>query len=270
MTHTTSTPTRPEGPERGAPLLTIGQLARRVGLRPSALRFYEAQGLLAPADYSAAGYRLYTAAAEETLRFIQRAQRLGFALADIKTLLAGQADGTLGEEALATLARKRLVALERQLTPLLVQRHELGLFLRDLRAAPAGPRHSALDLLIERVCADPQALSPDAALEQLLAETDCVLTGHEGRVILALLRGRHVHLWQEDDAYHILVVGADPSAADALARLARLEAGCHASTGREAPELRQAEEGYLFVARGAHAFLFARLFLALEQERPAR
>jgi DNA-binding transcriptional MerR regulator len=252
-----------------AELLTIGQLAKRAGLRPSALRFYELEGLLAPSAHTEAGYRLYNPAAEETLRFIQRAQRLGFALTDIRALLEGRARGVIEDGALARLAQERLVALERQLTPLLVVRHELGLFLRDLRTAPPETAVSALDQLIEQVCADPQALSPDAALDQLIGETSCVLTSAEGRALLVPLRGHHVHLWQEGEAYHILVVSDDPVVGEALARLAQLEAGCHAAAnGLDAPELRHADEGYLFVARGEHAFLFARLFLALEQERP--
>ena len=74
-------------------LMTVGQLAKRTGLRPSALRFYEEQGLLAPTAHSEGGYRLYDAAAEETVRFLLRAQRLGFSLADIRTLLAARRSG---------------------------------------------------------------------------------------------------------------------------------------------------------------------------------
>src|SRR5687768_15088379 len=96
---------------RPAELLTIGQLAKRVGMRPSALRFYEAEGLLTPSAHTEAGYRLYSPEAEETLRFIQRAQRLGFALTDIRILLAGRAGGAIEDGALAALARERLVAL---------------------------------------------------------------------------------------------------------------------------------------------------------------
>lgn len=255
------------GPAPDPPaLLTIGQLARRVGMRPSALRFYEAEGLLRPSDHSEAGYRLYEPEAEATLRFIQRAQRLGFALADIRALLAARPDQAIDEAALAALARERLIALDRQLTPLLVLRHELALFLRDLRAAPHGAGAASLDRMIDQICAHPHALSTEAALDQLIAETGCALTGEESRALVARLRGRHVHVWQEGDAYHILVVSGDPAVGAALARLAQLEAGCHASAnGRDAPELRHRDEGYLFVARGDHAFLFARLFLALEQ-----
>lgn len=56
-------------------LLTIGQLAKRIGVRPSTLRFYEAEGLLSPAVRSEAGYRLYDAEAEQALLLIQRTHR---------------------------------------------------------------------------------------------------------------------------------------------------------------------------------------------------
>jgi DNA-binding transcriptional MerR regulator len=255
---------------QSAELLTIGQLAKRVGLRASALRFYEVENLLTPSAYTPAGYRLYHPTAEATLRFIQRAQRLGFALADIRALLAVRTGTAPAAETLAALARERLVALERQITPQLVLRHELGLFLRDLRMAPADTHAAALDRLIEQVCANPQTLTPDSALEQLLAETNCVLTSAEGRALLRQLRGHHVHLWQEGAAYHILVISRDSVVGDALHQLAQLESRCQATVnGSALPELRPADEGYLFVAHGDHAFLFARLFLALEQARPA-
>ena len=44
--------------------LTIGQLAKRVGVRTSTLRYYEDEGLLAPVRRSEAGYRLYDEQAE--------------------------------------------------------------------------------------------------------------------------------------------------------------------------------------------------------------
>ena len=85
------------------------------------------------------------------------------------------------------------------------------------------------------------------------------------RQVLAPLRGRHVHIWREDDAYHILLVGKDPAVAAALAALARLEDDCrtHPHNG---PQLADSDEGHLLIARGDNAFLLARLFLALEEE----
>jgi DNA-binding transcriptional MerR regulator len=240
--------------------MTVGQLARRLGMRPSALRFYEAQGLLLPPERTAAGYRLYPPQAEQTLRFIQRAQRLGFSLADIRGLLQAEQAGSLDEAALLAVAEQRFLALERQVTALLIQRHELGLFLADLPGADEQP---LFDRLLERVCAGPaQPSSAGAILDWLLSHTGCVLTSLEGQALLDRLRGRHIHLWQEGERYTILVVGHDPQVEQALAELARLEAECHA---HPTPQLERSPEGFLFTASGENAFIFARLFLALEQ-----
>lgn len=68
-------------------LLRIGALSRAAGISVSALRFYESQGLLVPAQRSAGNYRLYDEAAVDQARFIRQAQQLGFALQDIGDLL---------------------------------------------------------------------------------------------------------------------------------------------------------------------------------------
>lgn len=245
-------------------LLTIGQLARRAGLRASALRFYEEQGLLPPTAHSPAGYRLYDGAAEHTLAFILRAQRLGFALSDIRELLAARASGDDVDATLLALAEARYLAIERQLTPLLVARHELAHLLQDMRAGDAGAR-PRLERLIEQVCADPLRQPAESTLARLLELTACRLTTAEGRALLADLRGRHAHLWQQGETYQILVVGDDPAAGAALERLASLERGClaHAAAPLVA-ELRRTDEGFLLSVRGDDAFLYARLFLTLD------
>ena len=231
-------------------------------MRPSALRFYEAQGLLPPPERTAAGYRLYPPQAEQTLRFIQRAQRLGFSLADIRGLLQAEQAGSLDQAALLAAAEQRFVTLERQITALLIQRHELGLFLADLPGLGEEPL-SLFDRLLERDCAGPaQPSSASAILDWLLSHTGCVLTSLESQPLLDRLRGQHIHLWQEGERYTILVVGHDPQVEQALAELARLEAECHA---HPAPQLERSPEGWLFTASGENAFIFARLFLALEQ-----
>jgi DNA-binding transcriptional MerR regulator len=249
-------------------LLTIGQLAKRANLRPSALRYYEAEGLLEPSAYTNAGYRLYGPDAEQTLAFIQHAQRLGFSLADINTLLRLRKAGAADHEALARIAEERYLALERQLTPLLALRHELGLFLHDLQVqAQAGNVSSdtPIERLIERVCADQSAQPPDTMLDWLLDYTGCQLTSNEGRSLITQLSGQHVHVWQDNSAYHVLVVSADPAIGAALERLACLEADCYATDEGQRPQVHHDAEGYRFVAHGDHAFLFARLFLALER-----
>lgn len=67
--------------------MTIGQLATAAGLKPTALRYYEREGILRPSSRSTSGYRLYDAGAVEQLEFIRAAQAVGFSLQDIRTLL---------------------------------------------------------------------------------------------------------------------------------------------------------------------------------------
>jgi MerR family transcriptional regulator, copper efflux regulator len=66
----------------------IGQLAQRGGVAIDTVRYYERDGLLAPASRSASGYRRYGDAELKRLRFIRRAKALGFSLDDIRGLLA--------------------------------------------------------------------------------------------------------------------------------------------------------------------------------------
>lgn len=250
--------------------MTIGQLAKRVGLRTSALRYYEEQGLLEPAARTEAGYRLYKPEAEQTLRFIQRAQRLGFSLDDIRTLLRGWQIGDLSDETVIKTAESRYFTLERQVTQLLVLQHELGLFLSDLHRQTDrgdGLPETLFSRLIDHVCANPLNQAAETMFDWLMEHTGCVLATEEGRTLLDTLRGQHVHIWQVGEDYHILVVSDDPAVGAALESLARLEAHCQAHTYPDlAPEFMLDDEGYLLIARGENGFIFARLFLALGQE----
>ena len=66
----------------------IGSLARRAGVSIDTVRYYERGGLLAPRARLASGYRRYSELEVARLRFIRRAQALGFSLKEVKQLLA--------------------------------------------------------------------------------------------------------------------------------------------------------------------------------------
>ena len=72
--------------------LTRGELARQGGVNLETIRYYERQGLLPKPPRSPAGYRLFSPDDLRRLRFIRRAQELGFSLREIKELLALRID----------------------------------------------------------------------------------------------------------------------------------------------------------------------------------
>lgn len=68
--------------------LTIGRLASLGGVNLETIRYYERQGLLPAPPRTAAGYRVFPREAARRIRFIKRAQELGFSLNEIAELLA--------------------------------------------------------------------------------------------------------------------------------------------------------------------------------------
>ncbi|GAB4142645.1 MAG: hypothetical protein Fur0037_09920 [Planctomycetota bacterium] len=68
--------------------LTRGELARRCEVNFETVRYYEKQGLVPEPARSPSNYRLYGEDAVRRIRFIKRAQALGFTLGEIKDLLS--------------------------------------------------------------------------------------------------------------------------------------------------------------------------------------
>jgi len=96
------------------PTLSIGEVARRAGVRPSAIRFYERRGLL-PEPERAGGRRRYTDAAVDRLGIIGVAKRAGLSLAEIGVLLDSADRGAPVHEAVRTLAERKLPEVEAQI-----------------------------------------------------------------------------------------------------------------------------------------------------------
>jgi len=67
--------------------MTIGQLARQADVSVQTVRYYERRCLLPEPPRSPSGYRQYPGDALRRLRFIRRAQDVGFTLAEIEELL---------------------------------------------------------------------------------------------------------------------------------------------------------------------------------------
>jgi MerR family transcriptional regulator, redox-sensitive transcriptional activator SoxR len=91
--------------------LTISQVARRFGLRSSALRYYEQLGLLAPVN-RVNGRRRYDVASLRRLAVIQRARDAGFALEDIRQLFAGFRPGVPASQRWREVSYRKLAEIE--------------------------------------------------------------------------------------------------------------------------------------------------------------
>ncbi|MCQ4191069.1 heavy metal-responsive transcriptional regulator [Methylocystis suflitae] len=88
---------------------TIGKVARMAGVSADTLRYYETEGLLAPASKTTAGYRLYDNDAVRRLRFVKHAKACGFTLSDIKELLAlKRKDSACCEDVRSLVIEKKL------------------------------------------------------------------------------------------------------------------------------------------------------------------
>ncbi len=71
-----------------AELLKIGEVAERAGLTLRTIRFYEEEGLLAPAARTTGGFRQYSDGVVARLDLIRTMKPLGFTVEEIRTVLA--------------------------------------------------------------------------------------------------------------------------------------------------------------------------------------
>ena len=116
--------------------MTIGQLAKSVGVPDSTIRFYERVGLLRPAGRTTTNYRYYRPEASERLSFIRSAQAAGFELTDIKSMLAFQ-DGRVAPcSEVLSLVTARLKGVRGQLRKLRHVEHVLVQFQQACERRP--------------------------------------------------------------------------------------------------------------------------------------
>ncbi len=103
--------------------LTIGRLARAASVNVETVRYYQRRGLLPQPDRPVASVRRYEIGDLDRLRFIRRAQAVGFTLAEIESLL--RLRERISCRATRALAREKLATVETRLRELQRLRHEL-------------------------------------------------------------------------------------------------------------------------------------------------
>ncbi len=106
--------------------MQISQAAKLGGVSPPTIRYYEEIGLLPKPPRSGAGYRRYTDSTVEELRFIRKAQAIGFSLDEIGEILQLSRSGQRPCGHVLTLAHQHLAAVEERIRRLQKFRKQLA------------------------------------------------------------------------------------------------------------------------------------------------
>lgn len=112
-------------PSENGGSMTVGRTARLADVGIPTMRFYERAGLLPKAKRTAANYRLYPADAVARIRFIRRAQHLGFTLKEIKSLLELRVSPKSGCSDVRRLAGEKVTDIEARIRSLQKMRKAL-------------------------------------------------------------------------------------------------------------------------------------------------
>lgn len=111
--------------------LTIGRLADEAGVNVETIRYYQRRGLLTEPEKPHSGHRRYPCSAAKRVRFIKRAQVLGFTLEEISGLL--ELNEFVDCAATREMAEHKLQLIERKLADLTAMRKVLTKLTRECR-----------------------------------------------------------------------------------------------------------------------------------------
>lgn len=109
--------------------LTIGRLADEAGVNVETIRYYQRRGLMAEPNKPIGGHRRYATGAIKRVRFIKRAQVLGFTLDEIGSLL--ELDEAISCTETRELAAHKLEVIDEKLADLKSMRKALSALLRQ-------------------------------------------------------------------------------------------------------------------------------------------
>ncbi|MGE0152607.1 MAG: Cu(I)-responsive transcriptional regulator [Reyranellaceae bacterium] len=105
--------------------MNIGEAARLAGLNSRTIRFYESIGLVAPPERASSGYRDYDAKDVHRLRFVASARALGFAVDEIRQLLALYDDRARSSGDVKQLVLQHVGEIDRKMKELAAMRRTL-------------------------------------------------------------------------------------------------------------------------------------------------
>lgn len=117
-------------------MMRIGEVVAASGISADTLRYYEKIKLMPKVQRNGAGVRFYSDKDLSRLRFIKRAQKMGFSLEEIAQLLSFRESPQQAKPKVRDLAHQKLTEIEEHLTELSTLRDELRL-LTNLCSASA-------------------------------------------------------------------------------------------------------------------------------------
>jgi Cu(I)-responsive transcriptional regulator len=128
--------------------MRIGEVAERAGVNVQTLRYYERRGLLPRLTRRPSGYREYSPEMVPVVRFIKRAQHLGFSLQDVGELLELRQNPSRSGAAVRAVAMRRASDIADRIRRLAAMQKALEQLVRACECAGASracPIMEALD-----------------------------------------------------------------------------------------------------------------------------
>lgn len=113
------------------PRMRIGDVATRAGVNTQTLRYYERRGILSEPKRSASGYREYPTDTVRLIRFIKRAQELGFTLTEIEELITLRQTTPKRRAKVRELAAAKMKDIDEKLARLQAMRSALYTLVED-------------------------------------------------------------------------------------------------------------------------------------------
>lgn len=105
--------------------MRISEVAALAGVPTATVRYYERRGLIAQAPRTGSGYRTYGSDTATRLRFIKRAQDLGFSLEEIQELLELRVEDPAACAVIEARTREKITEVERKIRELSRMRETL-------------------------------------------------------------------------------------------------------------------------------------------------
>jgi len=106
--------------------MKIGDVAERGGVNLQTIRYYERERLLPEPPRLASGYRMFPESAVRRVRFIKRAQELGFSLAEIRELLSLRENADAGAQDMRQRAKAKVADINEKIRTLRAMKDALN------------------------------------------------------------------------------------------------------------------------------------------------